>query len=376
MATVNIQKRKRKNRNSYLVYYKDPFTGKKKYYKTYQKLKDAQRVANDLRTLLDSGKLPDSNKNKIRMLTFEAAAEELKKSWMSRLATGEIVQKTLDVYVYTLDSVSKTFGPILLCEITEDQIKSYREAVVSELSNLSSNRRLSTIKQVFEVGIKLNAIFENPAKNLKKLSEKDHERNRFIFAPDICRLVEASQKNRGKYYLPALIFLGAEHGASKQEALSLKWSDINFDYEGIGLIRFYRTKNQTERTEYLMPQSKQALLDWKKHQELMRHRKKIKSNSSDIVFSHLDGSQLQSFAKAWTAICTEANIEDFHYHDLRHTFCSNLILSGAGIKDVKEMIGHRDIAMTDRYSHLTIGHKQVRQQQLSEFYAKQSAEAL
>jgi len=56
------------------------------------------------------------------------------------------------------------------------------------------------------------------------------------------------------------------------------------------------------------------------------------------------------------------------YHDLRHTFCSNLILSGSDLKDVKEMIGHSDLAMTDRYSHLTNRHKQIRQDELARYY--------
>ena len=70
MATVLIQKRKRKNRNSYIIYFKDPVSGRRKYYKTYQKLKEAQQACNDLRTLLDSGKKPAVKSNRITMLTF------------------------------------------------------------------------------------------------------------------------------------------------------------------------------------------------------------------------------------------------------------------------------------------------------------------
>jgi integrase len=109
-----------------------------------------------------------------------------------------------------------------------------------------------------------------------------------------------------------------------------------------------------------MPRSREALLGWKKHQKQMREKKKIDAQGSDIVFSHLNGTQIQSFNRAWWATLKIAGIEDFHFHDLRHTFCSNLILSGAGLKEVKEM--------TDRYSHLTINHKLLRQRQLAEHY--------
>ena len=173
-----------------------------------------------------------------------------------------------------------------------------------------------------------------------------------------------------------MILLAAEHGASKQEILDLEWSDINFEYQGFGIIRLFRTKNQVERMEYLMPRTRDALVKWKKHQGWMRHRRKITEVSSDLVFCRLDGTPLNGFNKAWNATKKVAGVNGFHFHDLRHTFCSNLLLSGSDIKDVKEMIGHKDLAMTDRYSHLTLQHKLSCQKRLAEHYgnAEQSLE--
>jgi site-specific recombinase XerD len=114
--------------------------------------------------------------------------------------------------------------------------------------------------------------------------------------------------------------------------------------------------------------TKQALLDWSDHLKWMRHRRKIKNIKTDFVFCHLDGSPIKNFNRAWWRVLEIAGIQDFHFHDLRHTFCSNLILSGAGLKEVKEMIGHSDITMTDRYSHLTMSHRHSKQEQLAEHY--------
>ena len=75
-------------------------------------------------------------------------------------------------------------------------------------------------------------------------------------------------------------------------------------------------------------------------------------HGSRLIFCHLDGSPIQRFDAAWRKACRLAGIEGFRFHDLRHTFCSNLKLADADIKDIKEMIGHGDIAMTDRYTHL------------------------
>jgi len=56
----------------------------------------------------------------------------------------------------------------------------------------------------------------------------------------------------------------------------------------------------------------------------------------------------------------------------REASLSSLILAGAPLKDVKEMIGHGDIAMTDRYSHLTMERRRFNQQQLTGHYAVES----
>ena len=91
MATVNIVKITREKGNRYQVYYKDPYSGKKKYYKTFTKQRDAQQASNELRSMLDTGNLPDVKK-KIRMMTFGAVADELVNEWNSndKLVNSEI----------------------------------------------------------------------------------------------------------------------------------------------------------------------------------------------------------------------------------------------------------------------------------------------
>lgn len=120
---------------------------------------------------------------------------------------------------------------------------------------------------------------------------------------------------------------------------------------------------------HLMPRTTQALFEWRKHQEWMRHRKGIKDKGPGFVFSRLDGRRVGCFNRSWRKVCEIAGFPDLHFHNLRHTFCSNLILSGSDLKDVKEMIGHRDLKMTDRYSHLTNMRKLARQEDLARFYA-------
>jgi integrase len=139
--------------------------------------------------------------------------------------------------------LNRVFGKRLLCEISAADIEEYVKAVATRYTNVTANRSLSVIRAVFSHGVSLGAAINDSAKMTKFLSEKEHVRNRFLLPQDLDRLVHSSRKVKAKYYLPALIYLAAEHGCSRQEALSLKWEDIDFEFGGRGLIHFLRTKN-------------------------------------------------------------------------------------------------------------------------------------
>ncbi len=368
MSTVTIQKRKRKHGTTYPVYFKNPFNYRKEYFKTFPKLKEAQIAANELRALLDAGKVPQKKRLKLNPLTFKKVGDSLKKRWGTKLKRQDLREKTYIDYCYWLDGLNRFFGNKLLCQISKDEIESLINVWASDKTKVTSNKYLFILKQVFKVGLDLNAVIEDPVAELKYFSEKDHERNEFLLPGKLALVIEASQDTRSKFYLPAAIYLGAEHSASTQEILDLNWKDIDFDFADRGLIKFFRTKNKRKRAEFLMPRTKGALLSWREHLEWKRNKKKIIEPKSDRVFCRIDGTPLRSIRKAWKNTLKKAGITGLHFHDLRHTFASNMLLSGASLKDVKEMMGHADISMTDRYSHLTVTHKTQIQDKLADHY--------
>ena len=52
-----------------------------------------------------------------------------------------------------------------------------------------------------------------------------------------------------------------------------------------------------------------------------------------------------------------AGIEDFRFHDLRHTFASHYVMNGGDLLALKEILGHSDMKMVERYAHLASAHK-------------------
>lgn len=370
MATVVIQKRPRENGNSYVITYKDPNSGRKRYYKTFRKANEARQAANDLRYLLDNGKVASIQKNyrKSKLLTVDEACKNLKRDWRDKAQNKALSPVTVEGYLGRLGQIASVFGKRFLCEITEKEILVYRNAIAKSTSNANANRILFVVKQIFSCGEELGAITENPLSGIKMLSEKAHERNCFLLPDSLMKLLEACQQVRSRFYLVAIIFLGAEHGASKQEILSLKWTDLDFNHEGKGLIHFFRTKNKRERTEILMPRTREALLSWRSHLNEMRAKRDIHVENDTYVFCRLDGTRLKGFTSGWRKVRKLAGFDDLHFHDLRHTFCSNLMLAGANMKDIKDMIGHSEIKMTDRYTHLTDARKVALQEKLAKHY--------
>lgn len=182
-------------------------------------------------------------------------------------------------------------------------------------------------------------------------------------------MIEGALKTRAKHYLPAIIWLAAEHGASHPEILDLRWTDVILDGDH-EQIRFLRTKNGMERTFLKIgPESKRALLHWREHLAGSRVKRKIDVvDEGGWIFIRLNGRPILGFRSAWKTAKLKAGLNDFHFHDLRHTFCSNLALAGANLKDIKEMIGHDDISMTDRYTHLGANRQVSLQNMLFEQY--------
>ena len=97
----------------------------------------------------------------------------------------------------------------------------------------------------------------------------------------------------------------------------------------------------------------------KMNDTLIECLKKIrKDDISPYVFHDGKGNRIRDIRKSFAAALNEAGIEDFRFHDLRHTFASNLVMKGVDLATVRELLGHKSIEMTLRYSHLSHDHKE------------------
>lgn len=69
------------------------------------------------------------------------------------------------------------------------------------------------------------------------------------------------------------------------------------------------------------------------------------------------GNRFQDVKEGFKAACRRAGIKDFHFHNLRHTFASHLVMAGVDLTTVNELLDHKTLTMTLRYAHLSPTHE-------------------
>lgn len=101
----------------------------------------------------------------------------------------------------------------------------------------------------------------------------------------------------------------------------------------------------------------QPSLPWSSvHNHLKKIRRRIKN---PYVFpGEKPGKARTDLPKSWEPSLQKAGIQDFHWHDLRHTFASRLMMKGAELYEVMRLLGHTNIETTQRYAHLSPKHLQ------------------
>jgi integrase len=212
-----------------------------------------------------------------------------------------------------------------------------------KLSPATLNRYVANIGALFTWAIKQRIApkgFIHPCRGIARKAE-NNERIRFLSASEMPRLLDATkQSSWEKLYL--LVLLGLTTGARKGELLKLCWSNIDVDkkvaYTGI-------TKNGDRKAIPLLP-------------NVLAELNRYISQPNHLVFcSPKIPTKKYCFESRWQIALKEARINDFHFHDLRHSCASYLVQNNATLVEVGDVLGHRDLRTTRRYAHLGVEHK-------------------
>jgi integrase len=133
-------------------------------------------------------------------------------------------------------------------------------------------------------------------------------------------------------------------GLRQGELLRLTWKDVDLDGSKVTV---HITKNDDARTVFLPSIAVEAL----------RGLKKAKVVSASIVFLVGAGVPLTKNAleARWKIIRKNSGLQNFRWHDLRHSCASFLAQKGATLLEIGSVLGHRSPSVTQRYAHLVQG---------------------
>lgn len=181
----------------------------------------------------------------------------------------------------------------------------------------------------------------NPVLRVKRPSEP-RGRMRFLDDSERDALLDACKKSQNPYLYP-IVVLALSTGARHGEILNVRWKHVDFARR---YIRLDQTKNNERRALPLAGLSLQLI------KELHHEGRK----GSDFVFPNINGSRPVHIETAWKKALNEAGIEDFRFHDLRHSAASYLAMNGATLAEIAEVLGHKTLQMVKRYAHISEQH--------------------
>lgn len=244
---------------------------------------------------------------------------------------------------YTLAQMDSSGRPII--SMHRNILKKGKDIPIhkrKERCNSTVNCYISAISTVFTFAVDDKEwIRNNPA--LRFHLNTGNGRTRFLSPSEQKILLESTQESSNRH-LYLIVLLALSTGGRKNEIRCLKWSNVLLDKKKIILDK---TKNGDIG---VLPLSGKPL-------EELEKSYLTRCIHSEFVFPRKhDVSKPTTIRSAWAAALKRTDIYDFHFHDLRHTFASNLAAAGATLYELKAALRHRSISMVAKYAHLTDHH--------------------
>lgn len=245
----------------------------------------------------------------------------------------------------------KAFGHLLLSDLNGQAIKKHRDALKAtpkergggERTGADVNRAMAALSSALTYAVKeLEWLDENPMLRVRKFKESDG-RVRYLTEAELPELLKACRESKNKDLLLAVL-LALSTGGRQSEIMSLTWKQIDLKAQTAILLD---TKNGAMRT---LPIVGEALA-------MLKERAKVRKIDDDRLFPAgpraKNKTAVADLRAPWEAALAAAKISDFHWHDLRHTCASYMAMSGVSQLEMAKLLGHKTLAMTMRYSHLS-----------------------
>jgi len=185
----------------------------------------------------------------------------------------------------------------------------------------------------------------NPASGCRL--KQPEGRVRWITRAEASLLIKEAEAEPRALHLPDFIQLALHTGCRKGELLKLEWRRVDLQ-AGLIYLEAEHTKTKRRRSVPLNAVARSAMMS------RLKFRAKY-CPDSPWVFCNKKGERILNIKRSFPSACKRAGIEDFRIHDLRHTCAAWLVTAGVPLAEVRDLLGHRSVEMTERYAHLAPG---------------------
>ena len=234
---------------------------------------------------------------------------------------------------------TERFGARLLEELTPAELERVKTERVQLVEPATVNRELAFLKHVYNVAIRDSKTERNPVSKIKLLREPSG-RVRYLTDEEEARLMAALPTDAERQRVTVLL----QTGLRKSEFLGLRWKDADLR---AGVLTVPRSKNGETRHVPMTSDVRNIL-----------SRLPRPLDGSALVFPNTVGTRDFRWAKkTFLAAVRAAEIDDFRFHDLRHTFASRLAMEAVDLLAIKDLGGWKSLAMVQRYAHLSPAHR-------------------
>ena len=270
------------------------------------------------------------------------------------------------------------FLPVPLTKITAFDIERWRAARHRDgLTRSTTNRNLDDLRAVLTKAVEWSVLRDHPMRTVKRARLDTIGRVRFLSPAEDVQLRNALTERekslragrasfnawraaRGYKLLPdyqtyadhlqPIVLVALQTGARRGELFDLRWESVDLTR---GEITFTgaTTKSGKTRRIPMTAEARTLLQAWRDQQPEKRRA------SEALVFpSPQTGERLDNITTAWSGLVKLADLKNFTFHCLRHTFASNLAQRGVDLFTIQQLLGHASPVMTQRYSHLAGEH--------------------
>jgi integrase len=301
---------------------------------SFKRKTDATRYAQSTESAIREGRY--FRTNEARRHTLSDAIQKYSKSIM--LTKADNVRKKAT----QLKWWDKKLGSYSICDVTSSLLAECRDELLLTRAPATVNRYLAVISHLLNTAIREWGWIEtNP---ISKVAKPREPRGRVRFLSDSERehlLSVCKASDCPVLYMIVVIALST--GMRQGELMNLRWNNVDLHK---GRILLNKTKNGERRVVAL---SGHAL-------DLIAQHAQSSAGSNSLLFPGRNIDSPLFVRVPWLEAVKAAGIEDFRFHDLRHSAASYMLMSGASLGEIAELLGHKTLQMVKRYSHISEPH--------------------